>query len=69
MWFFRSRGTVQRLRQETDAEEHRRVLFEIGGTARTLFGKDKKKKETRYRAERRGSLFPHQPKTTNLNEP
>jgi hypothetical protein len=36
---------VQRLRQETDAEEHRRVLFEIGGTARTLFGKDKKRRK------------------------
>jgi len=42
---FRSRGTVRRLRQETDAEEHRRVLFEIGGTARTLFGKDKKRRK------------------------
>ena len=27
------------------AEEHRRVLFEIGGTARTLFGKDKKRRK------------------------
>ena len=69
MWFFAPGESCGGYGRKPCAEEHRRVLFEIGGTARTLFGKDKKKKETRYRAERRGSLFPHQPKTTNLNEP
>ncbi len=47
MWFFapgtnRAAATAGNL----CAEEHRRVLFEIGGTARTLFGKDKKKPDT-----------------------
>ena len=82
MWYFALKdkgffGIAQvlgRREAETAGNRHGRILFGIGDTARTLCGEvvrqGQKKKETRYRSRTpSGSLFPHQPKTTNLNEP
>ena len=45
MWFFAPGAPCGGYGRKPCAEEHRRVLFEIGGTARTLFGKDKKRRK------------------------
>ena len=45
MWFFAPGESCGGYGRKPCAEDHRRVLFEIGGTARTLFGKDKKRRK------------------------
>ena len=45
MWFIAPGESCGGYGRKPCAEEHRRVLFEIGGTARTLLGKDKKRRK------------------------